>query len=91
MGIKSIKANGNQVIKVYDTFNKAKKFVNNHNKPVFLEFDTFRQVEHCVPFKDDQLAIDQKRVELLENKDPIINFEKNYKKIITESVKRKNS
>ena len=90
MGIKSIKANGNQVIKVYDTFNKAKKFVNNHNKPVFLEFDTFRQVEHCGPFKDDQLGYrSKKELNYWKTKDPIINFEKNNKKIITESVKRK--
>ena len=90
MGIKSIHANGNNLSNVFNTFQKAKKFITNNQKPIFLEFKTFRQVEHCGPFKDDNLGYrSKKEIKFWKKNDPLKNFERYNKKIITSFEKKK--
>lgn len=90
MNIKSIHADGNNLFEVFNTFQKAKKFITDNQKPVFLEFKTFRQVEHCGPFKDDNLGYrSKKELEFWKTNDPLKNFEKYNKKIITSLKKNK--
>tara|TARA_Y100001935_G_C17304264_1_gene511244 strand:- start:1207 stop:2199 length:993 start_codon:yes stop_codon:yes gene_type:complete len=55
LGIKTLKTNGNDPIKVYHTYLKAKDYISKIKKPIFLEFDTFRHYEHCGYLKDDHL------------------------------------
>ncbi len=98
MGIKSFKADGNQIKKCYRTFSDAKKYVDSKKKPVFLEFETYRHLEHCGPNNDDNLNYrGSKEILRWKKKDPIINFEKelikkkllNKKKIYLEKNKIK--
>ena len=98
MGIKSFRADGNNVKKCYRTFLDTKKYVDFKKKPVFLEFETYRHLEHCGPNNDDVLNY-RGNDEILrwKKKDPIINFEKelikkkllNQKKIYLEKNKIK--
>ena len=55
LGIKSVKADGNDPQLVYKTYLKAKKYVKKNDGPIFLEFKTFRHFEHCGYLKDDHL------------------------------------
>ena len=55
IGIKTLKTNGNDPIKVFNTYCKAKDYVKRFKKPIFLEFETFRHYEHCGFLKDDYL------------------------------------
>ena len=54
-GIKSYKGNGNDVKNVYNLAEKAINYINNNKSPAFLEFETFRWLEHCGPNWDDEL------------------------------------
>ena len=47
IGIKTLKSNGNDPRKVFNTYCKAKDYVKELKKPIFLEFETFRHYEHC--------------------------------------------
>jgi TPP-dependent pyruvate/acetoin dehydrogenase alpha subunit len=74
-GIKSFSGNGNNVDEVSLLSNKAIKHIKNNNAPAFIEFDTFRWLEHCGPYDDDDLGY-RKRGELEEwiNRDPIESY-----------------
>ena len=91
MGIKSYNIDGNNPTKCYQAFLNSKKYVNLKNKPAFLEFKTYRHLEHCGPNNDDSLNYRTvKEITEWKKKDPIQNFEKalikkkilNQKKII---------
>ena len=76
MGIKTYKANGNDIKKCYETFLKSRKYSSLKNKPVFLEFETYRHLEHCGPNNDDILNYrDQKEINKWKKKDPLKLFE----------------
>ena len=53
-GVKYFKSNGNNVLKVNSLSNKAINFIKK-NKNQFLDFDTYRTLEHCGPNNDDIL------------------------------------
>ncbi len=76
-GIKSDNCDGNDVIKIDNLVNRAIKFIKKNNKPVFLEFHTYRWLEHCGPNWDDNLGY-RPNGELKKwiKKDPIKNIEK---------------
>jgi len=54
-GIQSISADGNDVLKVYNLAKKSINQIRKNNKPIFLEFKTYRWLEHVGPFWDDHL------------------------------------
>ena len=71
-GVKSFKANGNKFSDVINIFLKAKKIVKKEQKPVFLEYQTYRWYEHCGPNLDDHLNYRNKKEVLYWKKnDPI--------------------
>ena len=55
-GVKSYKGNGNDINQVYDLSDKAIKYIKKNNSPAFLEFETYRWLEHCGPNWDDDLG-----------------------------------
>ena len=87
IGIKSDYGDGNDAVDVFDKTQQAISFMKENNKPYFLEFDTYRHLEHCGPNFDNDIGY-RSESEFLSwlEKDPIKNFE-NYlldKKIIND-------
>lgn len=72
MGIESHKGNGNDVVEAYTLIAEALTSIRSGNGPVFLEFSTYRWLEHCGPFYDNHIGY-RKETEFLEWKvrDPI--------------------
>ena len=72
LGINSFKSDGNDVNSTTKAFIKAKKILKIKNKPIFIEFKTYRYLEHCGPNNDDHLQY-RKREEINKwiKKDPI--------------------
>ena len=55
LGIKYLKVDGNNVSDVYLKINQAIKYIKKKSAPVFIEFLTYRWLEHCGPFYDYDL------------------------------------
>jgi len=53
--IKYFEGNGNNVLEVNKLTNKALNLTKQKKQPVFLNFDTYRTLEHCGPNNDDYL------------------------------------
>ena len=60
-GLKSYFGNGNDVLEVLNLANKAVTYSRAGKGPCFLEFSTYRWLEHCGPFYDDDLAYRHKK------------------------------
>ncbi len=54
-GVNSWSMDGNDVNKVFNISKKAIKKINSNSKPILLEFKTYRWLEHCGPYWDDNL------------------------------------
>lgn len=54
-GVESLAEDGSDVFKVAEISNYAINFIKENKSPFFLEFDTFRHLEHCGPANDDFL------------------------------------
>ena len=52
-GLKSTQVFGNNPIKVYDTIQKALKYIKKKQKPYLIESLTFRTISHVGPLSDD--------------------------------------
>ena len=76
--IKSYKANGNYTYEVMSSFLKAKNFAEKNSEPVFLEYQTFRWLEHCGPNLDDHLKYRNKKELLYWKKNDPIKILENY-------------
>jgi len=75
-GIKTINSNGNDFEKNYKIYKKAYDYVNKNHKPIFIEYLTYRFIEHCGPNDDDNLSYRKKKeISTWKKKDPIENFE----------------
>ena len=55
IGVKSFFVDGNDAIKCYRKLKELIKYVEKENKPAFIEFYTYRYLEHCGPNNDDHL------------------------------------
>jgi len=76
-GIKSLRLDGDNFYNNYKIYKKAYNFVKSKNLPIFIEFLTYRFIEHCGPNTDDHLNYRNiKDLELWKNKDSI--FEKTF-------------
>ena len=83
-GIKTFTGDGNDVQQVSEMTREAIKFIKNSNKPVFLELETFRWLEHCGPNGDDNLGYRKKgELDHWVKKDPI----SSYKAYLVENYK----
>ena len=54
-GIESHSSNGNNALEVYALAKKCLKKIRTKSKPIFLEFKTYRWLEHCGPNFDNHL------------------------------------
>jgi TPP-dependent pyruvate/acetoin dehydrogenase alpha subunit len=59
-GIKTFTGDGNNVDQVSELTSEAVKYIKSNNSPAFIEFDTFRWLEHCGPNGDDDLGYRKK-------------------------------
>ena len=72
IGVKAFKEDGNNVLETHKAFKKAIKYVRTECKPILLELETFRWLEHCGPNEDDHLQYRSKKdISFWKNKDPI--------------------
>ena len=93
IGIKSFKSNGNNPFHCYKNLSKAINYVEKEKKPTFIEFYTYRQIEHCGPNNDDYLNYrSQKEINLWKLNDPLLIAEKSlpekYKNLLKKEEKR---
>ena len=65
MGVKSIRSKSKSIEEIYNVIKYGVNFSKKNRKPVFLEFETYRWLEHCGPNNDDDLKY---RDDLLTNK-----------------------
>ena len=88
-GIKSFSCDGNDVIKINQLVKNSINYIKNNKKPVFIEFYTYRWLEHCGPNWDDNLGY-RPRGELNRwmKKDPIKKLERilNKKKYLNNKI-----
>lgn len=88
-GIKSSHVNGNNIYDVKKITKRIVQEIRNLQEPQFIEFSTYRILEHCGPDIDDHLNYrDPSEVESWKSKDPIKFIEENTK-FITEEIKEK--
>ena len=59
-GVKAYKGNGNDINQVFEIVEKAIKYIKSNNAPAFIEFKTFRWLEHCGPNWDEELGYREK-------------------------------
>ena len=75
-GIKHYQINGNDVYEVYERMQEIVDAVRNGMGPVFIEFPTFRFLEHCGPNNDDHLNYrSEQEIQFWSEKDPVIKAE----------------
>ena len=72
IGIKSIHGDGNNILDCYKKLNFAYLNVKKKKIPFFLEFKTYRWLEHCGPFDDNHLNYrSMKEFNYWKKKDPL--------------------
>ncbi len=77
MGIQTIEGDGNNVIEVLNIYKKAKNYILKKKKPFFIKFNTYRYLEHCGPYNDDNLKYrPKKELDFWKNRCPIKIFSK---------------
>ena len=71
-GIKTYRGNGDNILEVVEVTREAKNYILTNSKPAFIEFSTYRLLEHCGPNFDDDLNYrDPNDVKNFTNRDPI--------------------
>jgi len=71
-GITSLKGAGNDVTSVFALTKEAIHIIEEQKGPVYLEFDTYRWLEHCGPNEDDHLGYrDDEEVKIWKEKCPL--------------------
>jgi pyruvate dehydrogenase E1 component alpha subunit len=77
IGPKVLNCDGNNVLQAYDTINKAIMETKKGKGPFFLEFSTYRWLEHCGPNYDNNIGYrTQKEFIKWKKKDPILRLKK---------------
>ncbi len=77
MGIDGATEDGNDPIKVLKLYKKAKNYILTKKKPFFINFKTYRYLEHCGPLNDDNLNYrSKKEINYWKKKCPVTNYKK---------------
>lgn len=80
-GIQAYKCNGNNVLDSYNTLIKARNFLLKKKQPVFIEFSTYRLLEHCGPNYDNDLKYrSENEFNVWKKKDPVKKLKQYLKK-----------
>lgn len=96
LGIKSYYFDGSKPFSFFKKLEKIVKQTRQKSEPCFIEFSTYRYLEHCGPFNDDNLRYrPKKELNKWNKKDPYINLksilEKNIKlKTLIKNIEKKN-
>ena len=96
IGIKSFFSKSNDPKEYYEVLKEAINYCRNYVKPVFIEFETYRWLEHCGPNNDDDLRYRNKNeIKYWRDNDPIDKTEKTLTKeekkdylLFCESIKK---
>ena len=73
IGINSISCNGNDALKVFKCLEKVSKYVRKKKRPYFVQFDTYRWLEHCGPNLDNNIGYrSEKEFKIWKKKDPLL-------------------
>ncbi len=56
IGVESFRFNNHNIIKLSNFFKKKVKLIKRNSKPILVEINTFRDIEHCGPNNDDHLG-----------------------------------
>lgn len=81
-GIPSYQIDGNNVFDVFNQTSSLISDVRNGSGPIFLEFATFRFLEHCGPNNDDALEYrTSEEVDFWKTKDPILQAQQTLKQM----------
>ncbi len=84
MGVKSISCDGNDAEKVFNLANSSINKIKNNMGPMFLEFSTYRWLEHCGPNYDNHLSYrSQDEFEKWKKLDPLKKLEQ---KLLDENI-----
>jgi len=87
-GVRSFSANGDNVMEVTNVIRKARSYMTANSRPAFVEFSTYRLLEHCGPNHDDDLNYrDPSLVTNYVNRDPISIL---HKDLLRESIDNSN-
>lgn len=71
-GIKTFEGSGDNVLEVVEIMRQAKNYMLTESKPAFIEFNTYRLLEHCGPNFDDDLNYrDPREVSRFATRDPL--------------------
>ena len=76
-GLQGNRGDGSSIIEVIKKTKNGINYIKKNKKPFFLEFQTYRFIEHCGPNNDDNLKYrDKSEIEKWLDKDPIKLIEK---------------
>lgn len=89
IGPKVLSCSGNNVFQIYNNVNKAISNIKKGNGPYFLEFFTYRWLEHCGPNFDNHIGYRSvKEFEKWKKKDPILKLKKKIKRKFHNSLEK---
>ena len=81
IGVKSLKCDGNDALKIFKNLSKIENYVRKNQKPYFIEFSTYRWLEHCGPNYDNKIGYRSENEFLKwKNKDPLNILKKKFSK-----------
>lgn len=82
-GISSYFFDGSKPLSFFSKLEKILQKTRRKSEPCFIEFSTYRYLEHCGPFNDDNLGYrPKKEIKQWLKKDPYLNLKSNLEKII---------
>lgn len=90
LGIKSSICDGNDAVKSFNALKKIENSIKSESSPHFIEFKTYRWLEHCGPNYDNKIGYrENSEFQKWKKKDPIIKLEKKINKKKIELIKKK--
>jgi pyruvate dehydrogenase E1 component alpha subunit len=77
MGVEAVMCDGNNIKKVFNVLKNTLNGIRKNKKPIFLLFNTYRQLEHCGPNLDNNLGYRSEKEYLKwKSNDPLLNIRK---------------
>ncbi len=86
-GVQTFTCNSTNVFTIYELCQNAVAMARNNEGPIFIEFETYRYMEHCGPHDDHHLPC--RSLEQLENwktKDPLIVAQRAFKEMYADDA-----
>jgi len=75
IGVDSIEVDGNNIEECFEVISLAAENIRNGSGPFFIEFQTYRHLEHCGPNNDDKLGYRSgNEIQSWLKKDPVLSY-----------------